>query len=138
MHDEVAQVRQAVTVSLPALLRRIESVEFRRSFAVKAVAVLTDSEPEVRFAALETLGEVIYAFKDDPLGPPKELLDIYMDNLSHTVDGRDDWEYVTCFNVSPEVSVSGRVLKLSIATWRVLDTGIKKLESDTPFVSTTP
>ena len=104
MQDEVPQVRQAVTVSLPALLRRIESAEFRRSFGVKAVQALTEHETETRFAALETLGEVIYAFKDDPAGPPKELLDIYMDNATNSVDGSDDWEYFTCFNVSPKAS----------------------------------
>ncbi|ORX34175.1 armadillo-type protein [Kockovaella imperatae] len=98
MTDEVLHVRQATTVSLAALCRRIESPDFRRSFAIKAVQALTESDPEVQFAALETLGEVIYAFKDDPEGPPQQLLDVYMVNENVPEVHYEDWDYITCYN----------------------------------------
>jgi hypothetical protein len=36
---------------------------------------------DVRCAVLEMLGEVIYVFNDDPLGPPPELLRVFCEDI---------------------------------------------------------
>jgi len=87
MSDEVDHIRQSVCLSLPALCRRIESPDYRRSFAIKAVIVLTESGEDVRCAALEMLGEVIYIFEKDP-----------RDDVAR--DEETDWDVVASFNVS--------------------------------------
>ncbi|WWD18112.1 hypothetical protein CI109_102561 [Kwoniella shandongensis] len=97
--DENDHVKQSACLSLPALCRRIESLDYRRSFAIKAVQTLTACTEDVRCAALEMLGEVIHIFHEDPRGPPPELLDVYTDD-SEVMDGeRDsDWDVVAMFN----------------------------------------
>jgi serine/threonine-protein phosphatase 4 regulatory subunit 1 len=101
MSDEVDHIRQSVCLSLPALCRRIESPDYRRSFAIKAVIVLTESGEDVRCAALEMLGEVIYIFEKDPRGPPFELLRVYMEDRDDVArDEETDWDVVASFNVS--------------------------------------
>ncbi|KAK4685530.1 serine/threonine-protein phosphatase 4 regulatory subunit 1, partial [Tremellales sp. Uapishka_1] len=98
--DEVDHVRQSACLSLPALCRRIDSSDNRREFAVNAVSILVNGSEDVRCAALEMLGEVIYIFHDDPMGPPQELLDMYMDDSDEReVEGPDsDWDLVASFN----------------------------------------
>ncbi|WWC96777.1 hypothetical protein V866_003651 [Kwoniella sp. B9012] len=97
--DENDHVKQSACLALPALCRRIESPDYRRAFAVKAVQTLMSGDEDVRCAALEMLGEVIYIFHDDPRGPPDELIDVYTDD-SEVRDGeRDsDWDVVAIFN----------------------------------------
>ena len=100
MTDDNNHVRQNAACALPALCRRIESDPFRRSFAIKAIETLSRGDPEVRMAALETLGEVIYAFKSDPRGPPDELLQVFRDDGNASQFNQEDCDYLTCFNVS--------------------------------------
>jgi len=99
MEDPTAHVRQSVCLSLPAICKRIESSDYRRDFAVKAVTVLAQSGDDVRCAILEMLGEIIYVFDKDEGGPPLELLQVYMEDVNghSAVDG--DWDVVAAFNV---------------------------------------
>jgi serine/threonine-protein phosphatase 4 regulatory subunit 1 len=102
--DEYPQVRQSACLSLPAICRRIESPDYRRTFATKALRTLTADSPEadddVRCAALEVLGELIYVFHDDPRGPPAELLVAYLDAEGVGKGLGEDWDVVASFNVS--------------------------------------
>ena len=78
--DEVPSVRQSLCISLPAMCRRIDSIDYRRHFAVKMMTQLCSSGEMVRGAALEVLGEIIWVFDKDPRGPPIELLKLYLDD----------------------------------------------------------
>lgn len=101
VHDQVELVRQAVAVALPALVKRIESLEDRRSVAVDGLKSLYSAGDGCRFAAMEVLGELIYAFHDDPLGPPVEIVDIYKDdsNEDEVFTGDCDWDIIAAYNV---------------------------------------
>lgn len=100
-NDQYDQVRQSVCMAVPALCKRIESLDYRREFAIKSIQALTSASEDVRMSALEMLGETIYIFHEDPRGPPKELLDIYLDD-SEVGDGitDSDWDTIAMFNVS--------------------------------------
>lgn len=81
------------------MCKRIEAVDYRRQFAVKAVSSLAQSGDNVRCAVLEMLGEIIHVFHDEPEGPPPELLEVYTaDYGDFGLDG--DWDVVAAFNVS--------------------------------------
>ncbi|WVR05685.1 hypothetical protein IAU60_002708 [Kwoniella sp. DSM 27419] len=98
--DENEHVRQSACLSLPPLCKRIESADYRRSFAVKAVQTLISGSEDVRCAALEMLGEVIHIFHGDSRGPPEELLDVYTDDAEVGEHERDsDWDVVAIFNL---------------------------------------
>ncbi|KIR36857.1 hypothetical protein I352_00169 [Cryptococcus deuterogattii MMRL2647] len=98
--DVYDQVRQSVCMALPALCKRIESLDYRREFAIKSIQTLTSASEDVRMSALEMLGEMIYIFHEDPRGPPQELLDIYLDD-SEVEDGTtdSDWDTIAIFNI---------------------------------------
>jgi len=51
---------------------------------------------------MEVLGELIYAFHDDPLGPPAELVVIYKDDSDEeeVFEGDCDWDIIAAYNVS--------------------------------------
>jgi serine/threonine-protein phosphatase 4 regulatory subunit 1 len=98
--DDVDHVRQSACLSLPALCRRIEDREHRRWFAVESMTHLIDSSEDVRCAALEMLGEIVYIFQKDEEGPPVELLQIYMDDTQMESGPDCDWDMVAAFNVS--------------------------------------
>lgn len=100
MSDETEHVQQSACLALPAICKRIEDIAYRRDFAVNAVSILACAGDEVRCAMLEMLGEIIYVFVDDETGPPKELLDVYTEDVA-TLAGLDgDWDVVAAFNVS--------------------------------------
>lgn len=98
-NDEYDQVRQSVCMAVPALCKRIESLDYRREFAIKSILTLTSASEDVRMSALEMLGETIYIFHEDPIGPPQELLDIYLDD-SEVEEGitDSDWDAIAMFN----------------------------------------
>ena len=54
----------------------------------------------MRCAILEMLGEVIYVFDVDPLGPPAELLEVFTDDVDPYAGLDGDWDVVAAFNVS--------------------------------------
>lgn len=95
--DDDQQVRQSACVCMPALCKRIQDPTARRDFATSTITVFMESGDEVRSAALEVLGEVIYAFSDDPLGPPPRLLEVYLDDREAT--GEDSgWDMLASYN----------------------------------------
>jgi serine/threonine-protein phosphatase 4 regulatory subunit 1 len=102
VHDDIELVRQAVAIALPALVKRIESLEDRRSIAVDGLKSLYSAGDGCRCAAMEILGELIHAFYDDPLGPPVELVEIYKDdsNEEEVFAGDCDWDIIAAYNVS--------------------------------------
>ncbi|KAI0273673.1 armadillo-type protein [Gloeopeniophorella convolvens] len=75
--DSAWHVRHSALFALPAILSRLPPLQ-RRKLALNTVVPLAlDTSPPVRLRVLETLGEVIYSFKDDPGGPPDEILHIF-------------------------------------------------------------
>ncbi|WVQ71214.1 hypothetical protein IAR50_000739 [Cryptococcus sp. DSM 104548] len=112
--DEDDYVKSNVCGAIPPLCKRIESMDDRRSFAIKAMEALairqatptpdfptgsSGQDDFVRFAALWMLGEVIYVFHDDARGPPKELLDIYRDDSEVAQgDSEAEWDSIAMFN----------------------------------------
>jgi serine/threonine-protein phosphatase 4 regulatory subunit 1 len=113
--DEYPQVRQSACLSLPAICRRIESPDYRRTFATKALRTLIadspDGDDDVRCAALEVLGELIYVFHDDPRGPPAELLVAYLDADGVGKGLGEDWDVVASFNVSRVERIASRAAR---------------------------
>ncbi|CAK9782157.1 unnamed protein product [Cutaneotrichosporon oleaginosum] len=96
-NDEDDQVRQAACVCLAPLCKRIPLDAARRHFAVQAMKTFMASGDNVRYAALEVLGEVIFTFDADPEGPPTELITIYCDDRES--EGKDsDWDVVASYN----------------------------------------
>lgn len=98
-NDEEDQVRQAACVCMPPLCKRKPQDAARREFAVNAMATFMSSHDSVRYAALEVLGEVIYAFDNDPDGPPAELIALFCDD-SESEGPDSDWDVLASFNVS--------------------------------------
>lgn len=96
-NDPDPQVRQSVCVALPALCKRIPDERHRRDFAVSVMTAFVADVEDVRCAALEVLGEVIYTFVKDSRGPPMKLLEIYLNDKDST--GADcDWDILASFN----------------------------------------
>ncbi|KAI0035715.1 hypothetical protein K488DRAFT_22241, partial [Vararia minispora EC-137] len=76
--DPVWHVRHSALFALPAILSRLEPKD-RRALALRIVESLSqDASASVRTRLLETLGEVIYTFHDDPGGPPDEFLHLFV------------------------------------------------------------
>ncbi|KIJ68977.1 hypothetical protein HYDPIDRAFT_105528 [Hydnomerulius pinastri MD-312] len=76
--DAVWHVRHSCLFALPAVLSRLQW-SLRRSVTLSTIIPLSrDESPAVRSGVLEALGEVIYAFHADPLGPPQELLGLFL------------------------------------------------------------
>lgn len=71
-------VRHSALFALPAILPRL-TPSHRRSFALSVLNNLShDTSASVRLRVLESLGEVLYTFRDDPGGPPPELLRLFL------------------------------------------------------------
>ena len=78
VNDPHSDVRQNVLFALPPLIQRL-SPEHRRKVTHETLTVLCeDPEIDVRQSALDTLSETIYAFANDPQGPPEFLLRMYL------------------------------------------------------------
>ncbi|KAA1474907.1 ARM repeat-containing protein [Dentipellis sp. KUC8613] len=76
--DLTWQVRHSALFALPAILGRLPPSQ-RRSLALNTIMPLSrDDSPSVRIRVLESLGEVIYTFMEDPGGPPSELLSLFL------------------------------------------------------------
>ncbi|RXK42606.1 hypothetical protein M231_00160 [Tremella mesenterica] len=96
--DPSLSVRQSICFSLPVLCRRIEDSQSRRDLAVRGAITLAQSDAWQ--SILEVLGEVIHCFISDPLGPPKELLEIFCDDSSiPPLSATDtDWDVLVAYN----------------------------------------
>jgi serine/threonine-protein phosphatase 4 regulatory subunit 1 len=76
--DPHPDVRQNILFSLPPLVQRL-SPDLRRKVTFTTLTALSqDPEITVRESTLDTLSETIYAFADDPEGPPDFLLHMYL------------------------------------------------------------
>lgn len=76
--DPVWHVRHSVLFALPAILSRL-SPDHRRRLALETTTTLCcDESATVRSGVLEALGEVIHTFCEDPLGPPDELVRLFL------------------------------------------------------------
>ncbi|RXW18885.1 hypothetical protein EST38_g6981 [Candolleomyces aberdarensis] len=94
--DPDFRVRQSALFALPAILPRL-TPSHRRTVALEtAMALSKDRYGIVRVGVLETLGEVLHTFLNDPGGPPNELLELF---LGRREDGKvregRDW---MCYN----------------------------------------
>ncbi|KAG0705908.1 armadillo-type protein [Suillus ampliporus] len=76
--DPAWHVRHSSLFALPALLSRLSS-GLRRSVAISTILPLSrDESAPVRSGVLEALGEVVYTFHSDELGPPDDLLTLFL------------------------------------------------------------
>ncbi|PVG03265.1 ARM repeat-containing protein [Serendipita vermifera] len=83
VQDEQWHVRHSILFALPGILARIDAVQRRLLTVPSLLRLSQDSADPVRSGLLEVLGEVIYTFRDDPGGPPKELIDLFVPDPSH-------------------------------------------------------
>lgn len=85
VQDEQWHVRHSILFALPGILARIDAEQRRRLTVPSLVRLSRDSADPVRSGLLEVLGEVIYTFRDDPGGPPRELLDLFAPRGFHWI-----------------------------------------------------
>lgn len=78
VRDPHPDVRQNILFSLPPLAQRLPYSRRRDLVSNTLTALSQDPEITVRESALDTLSETIYAFADDPQGPPEFLLHMYL------------------------------------------------------------
>ena len=76
--DTVSHVRQSVLFALPAILSRLPSPQKREQTLRTIMKLSRDPSTAVRSGVLEVLGEVIYTFHDDELGPPDEVVKLFI------------------------------------------------------------
>lgn len=76
--DPAWHVRHSALFALPAILSRLSAAQ-RRTVALETITTLAkDQNATVRSGVLESLGEVIYTFHEDPEGPPQRLIDLFL------------------------------------------------------------
>lgn len=85
--DKIWHVRQAACLSLPNMYSRVDAETRRMNVVPTMRAFVLDVSRNVRAAALETIGEVIYLFYNDPQGVPEPLLRHY---LGEPFDGQEE------------------------------------------------
>ncbi|KAG8754237.1 hypothetical protein FRC14_005259 [Serendipita sp. 396] len=78
VQDEQWHVRHSVLFALPGILARIDATQRRLLTVPSLVQLSRDPADPVRSGLLEVLGEVIYTFRDDPGGPPRELINLFV------------------------------------------------------------
>lgn len=84
--DQIWHVRQAACLSLPNMYSRVDAETRQRNVVHTMRSFVSDVSRNVRAAALETIGEVIYLFHGDSQGVPEPLLRHY---LGEPFDGRE-------------------------------------------------
>lgn len=77
-------MRHSILFALPGILARVNATQRRQLTVPSLVKLSQDTADTVRSGLLEVLGEVIYTFRDDPGGPPRELVDLF-------IPGEADW-----------------------------------------------
>ncbi|CCA68164.1 hypothetical protein PIIN_02030 [Serendipita indica DSM 11827] len=83
VQDEQWHVRHSILFALPGILARIDPAQRRLLTVPSLVQLSRDPADPVRSGLLEVLGEVIYTFRDDPGGPPRELLNLFVATERH-------------------------------------------------------
>ncbi|KAK0538009.1 hypothetical protein OC834_000581 [Tilletia horrida] len=87
LHDNIWHVRQAACLSMPAVLAKTDN-ETQRTHAVAYLRHLAgDVSKNVRSAALEIIGELVFLFHEKPGGVPEELIRFF---LGEPIDGPDE------------------------------------------------
>ncbi|KZV65432.1 hypothetical protein PENSPDRAFT_689918 [Peniophora sp. CONT] len=90
VQDEDWHVRHAALFALSALLARLDS-QTRAALTLRTVPTLAqDPSAPVRIRTFECLGEVMYTFRDDPGGPPPELLALFLDTSDDSEPDNDN------------------------------------------------
>lgn len=86
--DTIWHVRQAACLSAPNLFAQVVDRSERRKQLMEVMSgFVNDVSRNVRVAALDIIGEVIYLFHDDPEGVPEHLVRHF---LGQPWDGQDD------------------------------------------------
>ncbi|KAF7295025.1 hypothetical protein MIND_01040600 [Mycena indigotica] len=76
--DPQWHVRHSALFALPAMLSRLKPAH-RRKLALDTILSLSmDESHPVRSGTLESLGEVLHTFREDPDGPPQELVHLFL------------------------------------------------------------
>jgi serine/threonine-protein phosphatase 4 regulatory subunit 1 len=76
--DSDWRVRHSALFALPAILPRLP-LNHKRTLALETVQALSkDPYGGVRSSVMESLGEVLYSFHNDPGGPPAELVHMFL------------------------------------------------------------
>ncbi|SPO31300.1 uncharacterized protein UTRI_05889_B [Ustilago trichophora] len=78
IHDRNWHVRQAACFSIPAILGRLDDKLRREQTLLFMRALVNDVSRQVRMAALEIIGEVIYMFHNTEAGVPEELVRFFL------------------------------------------------------------
>ncbi|KAE8266755.1 hypothetical protein A4X09_0g5592 [Tilletia walkeri] len=87
LNDKIWHVRQAACLSMPAVLSKTDD-ETQRSRAVAYLRLLAvDISRNVRSAALEIIGELVFLFHEKEGGVPEELIRFF---LNEPLDGPDE------------------------------------------------
>lgn len=78
IHDRNWHVRQAACFSIPATLGKLEARLRREQTLLFMRALVNDVSRQLRMAALEIIGEVIYMFHETEGGVPEELVRFFL------------------------------------------------------------
>ncbi|SPO30050.1 uncharacterized protein UTRI_05889 [Ustilago trichophora] len=78
IHDRNWHVRQAACFSIPAILGRLDEKLRREQTLLFMRALVNDVSRQLRMAALEIIGEVIYMFHNTEAGVPEELVRFFL------------------------------------------------------------
>lgn len=78
VHDRNWHVRQAACFSIPATLGKLEDKVRREQTLLFMRALVNDVSRQLRMAALEIIGEVIYMFHETEAGVPEELVRFFL------------------------------------------------------------
>lgn len=78
IHDRNWHVRQAACFSIPATLGKLEETLRREQTLLFLRALVNDVSRQLRMAALEIIGEVIYMFHGTEAGVPEELVRFFL------------------------------------------------------------
>ena len=78
IHDRNWHVRQAACFSIPAILGKLDEKLRREQTLVFMRALVNDVSRQLRMAALEIIGEVIYTFHNTEAGVPEELVRFFL------------------------------------------------------------
>ncbi|KAJ1019250.1 hypothetical protein NDA13_006170 [Ustilago tritici] len=78
IHDRNWHVRQAACFSIPAILGKLNEKLRRDQTLLIMRALINDVSRQLRMAALEIIGEVIYIFHNTEVGVPEELIRFFL------------------------------------------------------------
>jgi serine/threonine-protein phosphatase 4 regulatory subunit 1 len=105
--DRIWHVRQAACLSLPNLFAQVVDGEVKRVKVVDTMRLfVNDVSHNVRVAALDIIGEMIYLFYEDPNGVPLELVRHFMGE-SYDLEAEKAEEEAVKHHISGSIESSG-------------------------------